>query len=169
MLIVLSGLPGSGKSTLAERLAVHLRAPVLSVDPIESAMLEAGIEQSFATGIAAYNVARACADQFLATGLDVIVDAVNAVAPARDAWRALAERHDVSLRVVQCVLDPDEASRRLSRRSRGLAMGEPSAWDLRERGREWTPWPEAHLTLDAADGLESNVRTALAWIRASVP
>lgn len=167
MLIVVSGLPGSGKSALAERLARHLRAPILSVDPIESALLEAGIDRSFATGVAAYNVAQACADQFLATGLDVVVDAVNAVDAARDAWRSLATRHEVPLRVIECVLDPGESSRRLSGRSRGLAMGEPSASDLAARAAEWTPWPEAHLTLDAADDLEANTEAALDWVTAA--
>jgi adenylate kinase family enzyme len=45
-LIVLSGLPGSGKSTIAELLAKRLRLPIFSVDPIESAIVEAGIARS---------------------------------------------------------------------------------------------------------------------------
>ena len=43
MLIVFSGLPGTGKSELAQRIGRRLRIPVLSVDPIESAILRAGI------------------------------------------------------------------------------------------------------------------------------
>ncbi|MEK7152947.1 MAG: zeta toxin family protein, partial [Patescibacteria group bacterium] len=38
-LIVMSGLPGSGKSTLSERVAAHLKLPIFSVDPIESAII----------------------------------------------------------------------------------------------------------------------------------
>ena len=56
MLIVVSGLPGTGKSALADRLGRHLPAAVLSVDPIEAAILRSGFEQTFETGLAAYEV-----------------------------------------------------------------------------------------------------------------
>ena len=56
-LIAMSGLPGSGKSTIAEGIARRLSIPILSVDPIESAIITAGIARSFETGLAAYLVA----------------------------------------------------------------------------------------------------------------
>ena len=89
-LIVLSGLPGTGKSEVADAIGRARRAPVLAVDPIESAILEAGVEASFETGLAAYQVAERVADACLAAGLDVVIDAVNSVEPARDMWRRLA-------------------------------------------------------------------------------
>jgi len=52
-LIVMSGLPGSGKSTIAEGIAQQLRITLLSVDPIESAVIKSGIAKSFETGLAA--------------------------------------------------------------------------------------------------------------------
>ena len=76
--IVMSGLPGSGKSSIAERLAEQLKLPVLSVDPIESAIIRAGIPRSFETGLAAYLVAEALASEQLKLGNSVIIDAVNA-------------------------------------------------------------------------------------------
>lgn len=39
MLIAMAGLPGSGKSTVAEALGAQLRTRVVSVDPLESAIL----------------------------------------------------------------------------------------------------------------------------------
>ena len=42
-LIVMCGLPGAGKSTLAEDICRALSVPVLSVDPIEAALLRSGI------------------------------------------------------------------------------------------------------------------------------
>jgi predicted kinase len=53
VLIVFTGLPGTGKSTLALAVGRALGVPVLSVDPIESAMLRAGVVRSFETGLAA--------------------------------------------------------------------------------------------------------------------
>jgi predicted kinase len=164
MLIVVSGLPGSGKSALAGGIGLARAAPVLSVDPIEAAILRAGIERSFETGLAAYTVAEACADAFLAAGLDAVVDSVSSVEPARDMWRSLAARHGAPLRVIVCSLDPAEARNRIAARQRSLALPEPTEDDLRARAGEWMPWPEPHLLLDSLEPPEVNLDRALAWL-----
>jgi hypothetical protein len=91
VLIVMAGLPGSGKSAVAEAVGRALKLPVLSVDPIEAAMCRAGIERTQPIGLAAYVVAEAVAGDILALGQSVVVDAVNAVEPARQMWRELAK------------------------------------------------------------------------------
>jgi predicted kinase len=166
VLIVLSGMPGTGKSAVAEGIGRARGAPVLSVDPIESAILRSGVPRSFETGLAAYVVAEAIADSCLAAGLDVVIDAVNSVEPARSMWRSLAEKHDAPLAIIVCVLD-DEAihAARLAGRERGLALPEPAWADVRARRAEWTPWPEPHLTLDAMDSVAANVARALEHLR----
>jgi len=161
-LIVVSGLPGTGKSTLADGIGRQLGLPVVSVDPLESAILRAGIVQSFETGLAAYLVAEAMVDHQLGLGLDVIVDAVNAVEPARDTWRELVRTHGAALAVFVCVLDRAAAAARLRMRDRGLALPEPTEGDVDARAAEWTPWPEPHLVLDAADDPPANLAQALA-------
>ena len=44
MLIVMAGLPAAGKSTIAEVVGNRMGVPVVSVDPIEAAILSAGID-----------------------------------------------------------------------------------------------------------------------------
>lgn len=166
MLIVVSGLPGSGKSTLASAIGRERRAPVLSVDPIESAIVRAGVPASFETGLAAYLVAETCADALLRDGLDVVIDAVSGVEPAREMWRELAARHGVELRVIVCVLDDVETARRLAARDRGFAVGEPSPAALAARAAEWTPWPEPHVVVDSAQPSEANAQRVLEWLAA---
>lgn len=167
-LIVLSGLPGTGKSEIADAIGRARRAPVLSVDPIESAILEAGIEASFETGLAAYVVAERVADTALRAGLDAVVDAVNSVDPARDMWRRLAAKHAARLRIIECALADERAHRRrLAERDRGLRLTEPTWVDVERRRVEWTPWPEPHLTLDAAEPIERNVELALRYVDAA--
>jgi predicted kinase len=134
------------------------------VDPIESAILRAGMPRSFETGLAAYTVAEACADAFLAAGLDAVIDAVSGVEPARDMWRALAGRHGTALRVIVCSLDPSEARARRSGRTRDLALPEPTEDELRARAGEWTAWPEPHLLLDSLQPPGANLDRALAWL-----
>jgi predicted kinase len=166
VLIVLSGLPGTGKSGIAGRLGRALRIPVLSVDPIESAMLRAGLARSFETGLAAYGVAGELADRNLADGLDTVIDAVNAVEEARDMWRRLAEARSTKLVIIECVVsDRAVHAARLALRNRGLALPEPTWASVEERSAEWSSWPEPHLTLDAMEAHEHNVAMALAYVR----
>jgi len=165
VLIVLSGLPGSGKSGIADGVGSALRIPVLSVDPIESSILRAGIERSFETGLAAYIVAETLADRAMADSLDVVIDAVNSVEPARDMWRALAWKHGAALVIIECLVS-DRATHAagLAGRDRGLALPEPSWEDVERRRVEWTRWPEPHLSLDALDPVATNVAKALEYI-----
>lgn len=161
----MAGLPGAGKSSLAEALGRALPAPVVSVDPIDAAMRQAGIAAGQPTGLAAYLAAEAVADGILALGQAVIVDAVNAVEPARDQWRRLAASHRVPLRFVEVhCTDEDLHRRRLAARRRGLTgLPEPTWDDVRERRAGFAPWTAADtpLRLDSTGDLATLADRAL--------
>ena len=111
MLVVMAGLPGTGKSTVAEAVGARLALPVVSVDPIESAILSAGIDADQPTGLAAYLVAETLAERVVTAGTGVLVDAVNAVAPAREQWVALAERLGEPIRFIEVICSDPELHR----------------------------------------------------------
>ncbi|HEX5015872.1 MAG TPA: ATP-binding protein [Candidatus Limnocylindrales bacterium] len=169
MLIVFSGLPGTGKSTLAGALGRELGAVVLSVDPIEAAMLRSGVERSFASGLAAYAVASEIAAASLGRGMTAIVDAVSAVAEAKRWWPALAERAGVPLVIVECVCSDEALHRaRLAGRDRGLApFPEPGWSDVQRTAAEWEPWDVERLVVDAVAGVEPNLAKVRAWVAAA--
>lgn len=167
MLIVFSGLPGTGKSELANRLARHLRVPVLSVDPIESAIVRSGIAGSFETGLAAYLVVEVLVEAQLRIGQGAIVDACNSGEPAKEMWRTLAAKHGTRLRIVECYCSDEALHRqRLADRYRGLApsIPEPTWQDVQQRKRETTPWKEPVLAVDAISPIDANVKRVLTWI-----
>jgi predicted kinase len=139
---------------------------VVSVDPIEAALLRAGVGRAQPTGLAAYLAAEAVAGGVLALGQTVIVDAVNAVEPARRQWRDLASRHRVRLAVVEVVCsDPDLHRRRLEQRVRGIEGFDEPDWAAVERCRaEYEPWTDRRLVLDSVDDLSANVKHALEFV-----
>jgi len=164
-LIVMAGLAGTGKTALARELARRLHIPVFSVDPIESAIVAAGIPQSFETGLAAYLVARELAGAQLTAGADAIVDAVNAEEEGKDMWRTLARAHGLSPQIIECRCSDAVLHRaRLAERRRGLAIPEPSWDDIERRRRAYTAWTEPVLAVDAADPLDANIARALDWL-----
>ncbi|MDP3076028.1 AAA family ATPase [Bradyrhizobium sp.] len=166
-LIVLSGLPGSGKSTLAGGLSRTLSIPVFSVDPIEAAMWRSGFaEQS--TGIAAYDVAVALADEHLRLGHSVIADAVNAVEAPRAAWRHLAGKYRADLKIIECVcMDEAVHRQRIEARIRNITGMREVTWArVLERRAEYEDWADARLILDtSADAPEGLLAAALRYVR----
>ena len=168
-LIVMSGLPGSGKSTIAERIAEKLQIPIFSVDPIESAMLEAGVQQGFETCLAAYIVAATLASEQLNLGISVVIDAVNAEEEGKNTWRELGRKYGLTLIVLEVVVSNQALHRRrIESRVRGLHGFSEVTWDQVEARRmKLTPWKEPTLLLDSTHDLEANVALAMRYIQAN--
>lgn len=168
----MAGLPASGKSTIATLLGSRLRAAVVSVDPIESAILTAGIESDQPTGLAAYLVAETIAESVLDTGQSIIVDAVNAVDPAREQWLQLAARQNTALRFVEVVCSDRELHReRLLVRQRSLPHFAEPDWHAVEQSLDEydTQWAGEsgtvpRITLDTTRPVEENVEAAVAFV-----
>ena len=150
-LIIFAGLPGSGKSTLAEGLSRILSIPLFSIDPIEAAMWRAGLART-QTGIAAYNVAVALADEQLRLGHSVIVDAVNPVEAARAAWRRLAAKRRADLKIIECVCAKASVHReRIEARVRNIDGMPETTWaQVQGRRAEYEAWTGERLILDTS-------------------
>lgn len=165
-LIVMAGLPGSGKSVIAEGLARSLGAAVFSVDPIEAAMWRAGLPKD-ATGIAAYAVAGAMAEENLRLGQSVVIDAVNPVEAPRAIWRNLAARQTARLKVIDCICSDLQIHRqRVEGRVRNIeGMAEITWARVQQRRTEYELWTDARLVLDTArKTVETLIAEATAYI-----
>jgi predicted kinase len=167
----MAGLPGSGKTAIAELIGAKLLKPVVSVDPLESAILRAGIDADQPTGLAAYLVAETLAETVMRAGHGVIVDAVNAVDPAREQWVALAERAGEDLVFIEVVCSDVALHRsRLEARERHLPhMSEPSWHAVEQSLDEYADWSGVsgdikRITIDSVEPLDSLVQQVLVFL-----
>jgi predicted kinase len=152
LLVAVCGLPGAGKSSLAAALAERLGLAVVGVDPLEAALVRAGIDDRQPKGQAAYLAAETVAEAQLRTGLGVVVDAVNDLAENRSQWVRLATRTGADLRWIEVVCsDPTTHRLRLQQREReeDRFIGAPE-WDsLNRRRRQLAIWKDPRLVLDS--------------------
>ena len=135
-LTVISGRPGTGKTTLAKAVAHSRRSCYLRVDAAEKALARTGV----AVNVQGYAVIHELAVSNLKLGIDVVVDAVNAVAEARAGWHLAAHRGGAALVQVETWL-PDQLDhrRRVETRSADIPDQQVPSWDEVEAQR-WTSW-----------------------------
>ena len=126
--MVFAGLPGSGKSVLSRGVADALGATYLRIDSIESAIV--ATLMPFKDNPVGYVIAERVAADQLAGGRDVVADAVNGVAAARDGWVALAARTGATLRFVEVrCSDAAEHRRRVESREPEMPGQGVPTWD----------------------------------------
>lgn len=163
-LALVGGLPGTGKSTVAGGLADARGAVLLSSDRIrkESAGLnpETQAGAGFAEGLYApdrteqlYADLLHRAEQLLARGESVVLDASWISAEHRAAAAAVAERTAADLLELECRVPAEEAARRI--RARGPSASDATAGIAAAMADIADRWPRATVvdtsaTIDAA-------------------
>ena len=171
MLVAMAGLPGTGKSTIGQVVASRLGIPVVSVDPIESAILQAGIDSDQPTGLAAYLVAETLAERILVTGTGAMIDAVNAVDPAREQWVNLAARLNEPMKFIEVICSDPELHRSRIESWRKSMPHIQLTWNAVEQSfddyAEWSgdSGAVARITLDSVEPLGVNVDRAIAFLQ----
>jgi predicted kinase len=133
------------------------------VDEIEDALLGAGLQPGWTTGVAAYEAVRAAAEQNLALGHAVVVDAVNDSELARETWRRAAQATRAPLWFVFLAPpDAQEHRARLKRRGRRLVhVPEPTWEQVEARAAAYEPWREEPVVIDSNRDLETVVSCVL--------
>lgn len=151
---------------VAEGLSRELLLPIFSIDPIEAAMWRGGLDKS-TTGVAAYEVACALADEHLKLQHSVVVDAVSPVEKARDMWRKVAAKNNAQLIIIEVICSDEHVHKqRIEKRVRNIAGMAEITWErVQERKREFESWQDEHLTLDSIEKPEILINKAVAYVQ----
>ncbi|PRX45210.1 hypothetical protein B0I33_110310 [Prauserella shujinwangii] len=151
-LVLVGGLPGTGKSTLAGRIADELGAVLLSSDRLRKELAGVSPHESRAAGYGAgiyssghteltYGELRHRAEELLALGETVVLDASWIHASERAAVTDVAVRTHSELRALRCVAPPEVAARRIRDRHGDVSDADPAV--AARMAADAEPWPEA--------------------------
>ncbi len=174
-LAITHGVSGSGKSTAADKLvaecgAVRLRSDVerkrlfglqpeqrCDADDVPMLYSPAMTQQTF-------DRLEHLAQEVLAAGFPVIVDATFLHRAVRGAFQSLARRLDLPFAILDCSADPEELRRRLRQRSRTGADASDAGVEVMERQLEQLE-PLAGEEIDRRVAVDSGAAGRVLWRR----
>ncbi|MDN5005806.1 AAA family ATPase [Bradyrhizobium sp. GCM10027634] len=164
-LIVFGGLPGTGKTAISRKLATRLAATYLRIDAIEQGLRQAGL----AVGPTGYAIANALAAENLKIGRPVVADCVNPVFASRAGWQQTALQSSACIIEIEMICtDLSLHRQRVESRSPDVSGQELPGWD-EIVNRDYEPWDQEHLVLDAAVGtVDDLVEQAKAYVRGKI-
>jgi aminoglycoside phosphotransferase family enzyme/predicted kinase len=174
--VAVGGIIASGKSTVAEAIAEMSSAPIVDADRTRKFMVGApatthvndpawqgAYDPAFTEEVYAEVLRRA--DVVLASGRPVILDASFRSPSMRAAARALARKHGVPFRFVECQSDLATCRARLERRERERTVSDGRLAILDSFAARWEPVVELpgenkdeHVVLDTTMPLEETIR-----------
>lgn len=166
--IITAGLVGTGKTSISQALGEKINGEVISSDATRKRL--AGLPltehrfEEFESGLYSEDFSRktyhkmlAEAEEILARGQSVILDASFRKAEERAKARQLAEKFGAGFLVIECVLDKNEVKRRLEQRLKEGTISD-GRWEIFLRQKEEFDkinefWSENHLIVDTSKPL----------------
>jgi len=135
-LIIVSGLPGTGKSYFSRKLAERLPSVIVESDALRKRLFRSptySAEESHRLFCACHRLI----EEFLGSGISVILDATNLVEHHREPLYRIAQRLQAKLILVQVEAPRELVRQRLQGRAEGVNHEDESdaGWSIYQRMR----------------------------------
>ncbi len=161
VIMIVMGLPGSGKTYFAQHLARTLSAEHISSDQTRNEHRRRG-QYGLSDKLAVYHAMVEQADEALATGQSVVLDATFHLEIFRRLVEDWASEKDYSIRYIEIIAD-EATTRKRTRRSRSDSEADYRVYQQLKREAE--PLEQAHLRLDSSDeDIDTMLQRALDYL-----
>jgi predicted kinase len=163
-LILFAGMPGSGKTTLARTIARALGIPVFAKDRIQRVLRDRNLTDP-ATG-EGYYVILDLADEQLALGVSVILDATFPLDHFRMVASDIAAKHNARFCAIYCHCSDDKVwKRRMEERVQYIPNWKPATWaDVMRMRTYYQTWGDNALVIDSLKSPDTNFGPVMAHI-----
>ena len=164
-LLQMAGESGTGKSTMARAIGRCTGAVVLDRDYFKAPLLEEGIDDAMAGGLA-YAIYHSVAASVLEQGHNVILDSAAFYPSIIERGRDLAAEFDIGYYLIEChCSDASIHDARLRTREHVISQPVSLAQVLEQRARPGiVEIGEPHLLLDTSEPLEASLEKALEYL-----
>jgi aminoglycoside phosphotransferase family enzyme/predicted kinase len=176
VLVAVGGWIASGKSTVSERIGRLVTAPVISADRTRKNL--AGVRPtdpvhetawsgtySDASTERVYAMVLERAEQVLASGRSVVLDASFRSKAMREAAGTLAKKHGVTFAFVECRAPAEECRRRLAERARAPSVSDGRLAIFDDFVARFEPTtelaPAEHFIVDTSEPAEASLQAVL--------
>ncbi len=148
--VVISGLPGPGKTYFSRRLAERIPVTVLESDALRKVLFPSP-DHGSRESARLFRAIHRLAEELLASGRSLVLDATNLTERFRQHLYAIADRAGARLVVVLIDAPPEVARRRLATRATDAANQSDADWEVYQRMRaEVEPIRRRHFVVDGS-------------------